>query len=296
MAMANNFTLHMSRFNPDTHIGASVAPNWKLWVNDLNTFLVANDITDTKRQRAMLLFLAGPRVRDIFRQLPDIGDDADFETALVKLNEYFEPQKNRVYEVYKFRQAKQQPHENIDKFHTRLHSLGETCKFHDLDFEIMLQIGLHGSSSRLRKLALHDNQMALKNLLLLGCQEEMSTFQAAAIEGKETEDISYFQKKTNQTQRSVSKDGQGKTCRNCGGAWPHRHSDCPAKGKQCRNCKKLNQFAKVCRSKVIRPQIAQQSAAIRPVSTAENVDSNSEFDFCYTVILWKPPVTHQSLT
>ena len=36
----------------------------------------------------MLLFLAGPRVRDIFRQLPDTGDDADFDTALAKLNKF----------------------------------------------------------------------------------------------------------------------------------------------------------------------------------------------------------------
>ena len=169
MAMANNFTLHMPPFNPDTDIGASIAPKWKLSVCDFKAFLVANDITDTKHQRAMLLFLAGPGVRDIFRQLPDTGEDADFDTALAKLNEYFEPQKNRVYEVYKFHQAKQQPYENIDKFHTRLRSLGETCEFHDLDFEIMLQIVLHGSSNRLRKLALCDNQMTLKNLLLLGC-------------------------------------------------------------------------------------------------------------------------------
>ena len=96
MAVANNFTLHLPPFNPYTDIGASVAPQWKLRVCDFNTFLVVNGITDTKRQRAMLLSLAGPRVRDIFRQLPDTGDDADFHTALAKLNEHFDSQKNRV--------------------------------------------------------------------------------------------------------------------------------------------------------------------------------------------------------
>ena len=102
MAIATTFTLHMPPFDPDTDISASVAPRWKLWVCDFNTFLVANDITAAKRKRAMLLFLAGPRVRDIFRQLPDTGGDADFDTALAKLNEYFDPQTNRVYEVYTF--------------------------------------------------------------------------------------------------------------------------------------------------------------------------------------------------
>ena len=66
----------------------------------------------------------------------------------------------------------------------------------------MLQIDLHGSSSRFRKFTLRDNLMTLKKLLLLGRQEEVSTFQAAAIEGKESEDINCFQKKTNPTQGS----------------------------------------------------------------------------------------------
>ena len=132
--MANNFTLHLPPFNPYTDIGASVAPQWKLRVCDFNTFLGANAITDTKGQLAMLLILADPRVRDIFHQLPDTDDDADFDTALAKLNEPFYPQTNSVYKVYTFRQAQLQPHENIDKFHTRFSSLGETCEFHDLDF------------------------------------------------------------------------------------------------------------------------------------------------------------------
>eukprot|EP00794_Sanderia_malayensis_P012502 gene12502-biopygen9964 len=114
----------MPPFDPDVDVGASVAPKWKLWVAYFTTFLMANDITDTKRQRAMLLFMSGPRVRDIFRQLPDTGDDDDFDTALEKLNAHFEPQKNHIYDVYKFRQTKQQPHKTIDNYHTRLRALG----------------------------------------------------------------------------------------------------------------------------------------------------------------------------
>ncbi len=86
-------------------MGASVAPKWKVWVEDFKTYVVANDITSNKRKRALLLYLAGPRVREIFRQLPDTGTDGEFDTALTKSNEYFEPQKNRLFEVYKFRQA-----------------------------------------------------------------------------------------------------------------------------------------------------------------------------------------------
>ena len=143
-------TLQMPLFDPDSDIGASVAPRWKTWVADFQTYLVANAITDNKRKKALLLYLAGPRVREIFRQIPETGDEDAFDTALTKLNEYFEPQKNTLYEVFKFRQAVQGPQETLDQYHTRLRTLGATCDFHDLDFEILVQIVTHGRSTHLR--------------------------------------------------------------------------------------------------------------------------------------------------
>ena len=58
-------------------------------------FLAVNATNAHKRKSAMLPFLAGPRIRDVFRQLPDTRSDDDYEAAFVKDNEYFEPQKNR---------------------------------------------------------------------------------------------------------------------------------------------------------------------------------------------------------
>ena len=137
-------------FDPDTAVGASLATRWKTWLDDFDTFLVASGISDTKQQRALLLYQAGSRIREIFKQIPDTGDADDFDTAKAKLTEYFEPQKNRRYEVFRFRQAKQEQGESLDKFHTRLRSLAETCEFANPDFEIEEQIIIAGTSSRIR--------------------------------------------------------------------------------------------------------------------------------------------------
>ena len=77
----------------------------------------------------------------------------------------------------------------------------------------------------------------LKAILLGGRRDEQIAFQARDIESKEkgSEDIN----KINQT---------AKTCRNCGGSYPHA-GNCPAKNKQCKKCRKFNHFAKVCRRK-----------------------------------------------
>ena len=69
----------------DAEIGASVGPRWKVWLQDFETFLVATDITDNKCKRALLLYQAGSRVREIFRPLSDTGAADAYQTAVTKL-------------------------------------------------------------------------------------------------------------------------------------------------------------------------------------------------------------------
>jgi hypothetical protein len=78
--------------------------------------------TDFTLHRNTEFFKLCKRVREIFRQLQDTGTESDYVTAKTKLQEYFEPQQNRRYAVYQFRQAKQEPQETPDQFHTRLAS------------------------------------------------------------------------------------------------------------------------------------------------------------------------------
>ncbi len=75
----------IAEFNPDTEIGASLATRWTTWLDDFEMFLLTSGIQDTKRQRALLLYQAGSRVREIFRQLNDTGEDDDYERAKTKV-------------------------------------------------------------------------------------------------------------------------------------------------------------------------------------------------------------------
>ena len=83
-------------------------------------FLTASGITDPRRKHALLLYQAGPRVRAIFKQIPETGTDEDYDAAKQTLKAYFDPQQNRRYEVYRFRQTTQEDNETLDQFHTRL--------------------------------------------------------------------------------------------------------------------------------------------------------------------------------
>ena len=266
----------MPEFNPDTEVGASLATRWKKWLTDFDMYLAASGITNDTRKRALLLYQAGARVREIFAQLEDTGNADAFDTAKQKLTAYFEPQKNKRYDVYVFRKTMQEPNETLDQYHTRLRALADPCEFADLDFELEEQIIIGGSSSRIRKLALRDPKYDLKAMLLDGRRDEISKFQSKEIEGKPD-----CREETNQVTIKSRK------CRNCGSSHSHT-SLCPAKGKECHYCGKPNHFANVCRGKSRdshKPQKpekrkavhAKHNKSIRPLTHSDSESENDEY-------------------
>ena len=280
----------MPEFCPDAKLGTSLATKWNNWQSDFDMYLTASGITDPTRKRALLLYQAGPRVREIFKQIPDTGTSADYDTAKDKLKAHFDPQKNKRYEVYRFRQATQESNETLDQFHTRLRTMAETCEFTDIEFEIEEQIIIGGRSSKIRKRALRDPTFDLKAMLIEGRRDEQSTFQTKEIESKET--------KGGETNRLAQQHGNNisnykSTCKNCGREFPHKGA-CPARGKKCNNCGKPNHFATVCRAKQDPIRIPRKTRKnkqhghknIRTLDTEQN--SSSDEEYLYTVTDAKP--------
>ena len=201
---------------------------------------------DDAQKRAFLLYQAGEATQEIFDTLEETGDD--YKTAIEKLDEYFTPKKNVDYEIFQFRQAKQNNGETTDQFATRLRKLAAHCEFHDLDQEIKTAIIQNGQSKHLRRFALRQDKVTLKDLLSKARALENSEREAKGIEEKlasaslrdEVDEANYI------SRPHLRQSGQ--QCRNCGLAWPHRNSPCPAQGQTCRKCNKLNHYARVCRS------------------------------------------------
>ena len=268
-------------FDPEREVGASISARWRQWLNDFDTFLLASGIRDNRRKRALLLYQAGSRVREIFGQFPDTGEDDDYIAARTKLTEYFEPQKNTRYEVYKFRQTRQEVGETLDSFYTRLRKLSVNCEFADADFEIEEQIIIGGLSSRIRKKALREPEYKLRDMLLDGRRNEMSEFQAKDIESKDEQPI------TNRVRADTQqRNNKASKCGNCGGAW-HPKDKCPAQGKTCRKCSKNNHFARVCRSSAQDNRQKSEKANFRKQNTVKPLyhseSDSSEEEYMYAV-------------
>ena len=181
--MASNTLQPMPAFEPRQD-PTKTSARWTQWLERFNSYLVAADIKDETRTRAVLLYTAGPEVAEIFKTLEDTGEAKDFKKAVDALTKYFEPQKNRIYQTHLFRQATQSQEKTIDQFYTRLRRLAQHCEFQDIDFEIKMQIVCNGTSSRLRKRAFRDATYSLENMLIDGRKAETSTAQATGIEAQ----------------------------------------------------------------------------------------------------------------
>ena len=136
---------------------------------------------DKKCQRAMLLYLAGPEVQEVFETLTDTGDD--YDTVLEKLDAYFKPQKNVPFEHHTFRQAAQDPSETMNAYVTRLKRLVQTCDYGTLSDEMIRnQVLKKCHSTCLHHHLLCKETLTLENILCIAWPIEASDRQAQQIE------------------------------------------------------------------------------------------------------------------
>ena len=200
---------------------------------------MATNITANARKRALLLYQAGLEVYDIFKTIPNIGADDAYDTAVQKLTEYFEPDKNRIYQTYVFRQTIQGSTETLDAYHTKLRGLAKFCDFHDAEFEIKMQIVLNGTSSCLRKRAPRDPDYTLADMFIDGRNTETIHAQCSGMESQfQAIQVNNITKKSDYTCYTVDSVTLIKT-----------NFVLPVM-PTCNLCGKHGHFAKVCRSKV----------------------------------------------
>ena len=99
-----------------------------------------------------------------------------------------------MFEIYKFRQAKQAQSETIDTFQTRLSPLSINCKFASVDNEFKSQIIQGCFSSRLRRRAIRE-EIDLDKLLASAQALELSEKQASEKEKTETSQANVLRRK-----------------------------------------------------------------------------------------------------
>ena len=124
---------------------------WPAWCKELDTYLLASGVTDKPQKKAVLLYVSGPPVNEIYSTLQPEDSD-DYETVKKKITDHFAPFKNLDYEVFAFSQMRQIDGEQLDEFVVRLRVAAIRCEFGTAtDAELKRQIIRGCSSSKLRQ-------------------------------------------------------------------------------------------------------------------------------------------------
>ena len=201
-----DFAKYLEPFRVHSEDG-NVANRWKDWTADFWNVIVAHNIKEQKRQKALLRLLGGKEIAEIYKGFTEAqkGGEDDVERAIKSFEEYFQPQVNRFYEIHKFRQCVQQENEGIQAYISRLQELARNCLFADKDTEILIQIMEHGTSEAARRKLLK-KEMTLMEMIKFIQAEEQSEFQARKIENKDAEGVNFVRRASHKNKPGYDKN------------------------------------------------------------------------------------------
>ena len=227
----------------------SVSTRWKAWLDEFECFADSqpNLGTDTdarkKSCRASLKWHLGPAAREIFKNLPEIGEDKEYDEAVAALNLHFVVPSNTTFMRSLFRGHHQKPDETIAQYVSRLRKAADGCDFGiDRDNQIRDQVVASMNSGQLRKKFLTKGG----DLTLQELQKTAGVFESVESQASQLESVKLS---SDPVVNRVShyQGTRPKECHRCGST---RHlandSKCPALGKQCNKCGKENHFASKC--------------------------------------------------
>lgn len=242
---------------------------WEAWLRSFEWYLQANKVEDDHDKYVKLMHLAGQKIQELYATLPVPENVSkaprgplvsgftphltEYEMAVAKLNDHFQPKKNTTYERYELRKLKQNDDEKIAAFAMRLRKQAERCDFGD-NFEdhVKDQLIEKCSSSRLRR-----KLLALGDAKLDVVIREAKAFEAVQEQGQaldeklDNHDKTIEVNKIDTHQKAVpSINGRAVVCHRCGYTGHRQFDDkCPAKGKTCNKCGGANHFSRRCRTK-----------------------------------------------
>jgi len=125
--------------------------DWKNWKTAFEWSSIATGLNDESPavQVATCMSMIGEDVGAILNSLILTTTDKEkVETLIMKLDEYFLPKANEVFEAYIFNKIKQEEGESIDQFLTRVRIQAKNCNFGQLENKMVREKITIGISQR----------------------------------------------------------------------------------------------------------------------------------------------------
>ena len=96
----------------------SLGVQWKRWKERFDNLLVALNIDEDNRKKALMLYYGGSGLHELYASLTTDANEG-YAAAATVLSTHFEPAVNLTFEVYSFRSMKQEE-ESVAQYTARL--------------------------------------------------------------------------------------------------------------------------------------------------------------------------------
>ena len=221
-------------------VSGDVVNNWQDFKDSWRNYATATEL-HKKDKTIIVATLHAIMGKDCYRVLKNLAMTDDErkspEKIIEKLGEYFEPQKNIIYERFMFNSRVQESTETFEEFLLHLRELASTCKYDKLCDELIRdRIVIAIKDNSVRKRLLREADLDLNKTIAICRTSELAEKQIQQIDKTEVVHAT--------RQRKVKKI----TCSYCGEIHEQNRRVCPAFGKKCSLCDRVNHFAKVCRN------------------------------------------------
>ena len=109
------------------------AADWDTYMERMENYFVAHDITDASKKRATLLSECGAATYKVIRSIvaPTKPNKVEYPALVKKVHEHFTPKPSVIVERFKFNTRVRKPGESVATFVAQLRQLTEHCEFGD---------------------------------------------------------------------------------------------------------------------------------------------------------------------
>ena len=169
----------------------SETEDWRHYIEPVNHFFEANEITDPDKKRSIFLVSVGANTYKLIRGLvaPEDPKDKSYEALAQLAQDHFMPKPSTIVQRFKFNTRSQQPGETSATFLAELRRLTEHCEFGTTLDEMLrdrLVCGVHDLRKQRRLLA--EPKLILKRALDLALAIEVADKDFSEIHKKDTQE------------------------------------------------------------------------------------------------------------
>ena len=158
--------------------------DWHHYIERVNNFFEANEITDPDKRRSIFLVCVGAKTYKLLLSLvtPEDPKDKNYEDLAKLLQDHFMPKPSAFAQRVKFNTRSQQPGETIAMFLAELRHLSERCEFWiTLDELLRDRLARGVRDIRIQRRLLAEPKLTLKRALDLALVIEATDKDASEI-------------------------------------------------------------------------------------------------------------------